>query len=533
MSRRRAARGIRPSHHGDRAVRVRGDGHDRRTSTARWSTRSGRSPVHHALTRITWDMVRDAPRFAESRDVARVLAGAVFVAHNAAFDWRFVGASWSGRAGAAARPHAVHGAAGAQAGAGAAQPLARLAQLLLQHPERGAPPRVRRCARHGAILFRAARPARGARGHALGRARDAAARRAPRPKRRGEPARMSHGPDCSMTAPLVQTRQLGDFRIHALDGGCSGSMAAPCSASCPSRSGSAHPGRRAQPHPARHALPAGRDADALVLIDNGAGNKESRSSARSTASTTTPAGRARRGSRTRSPRRASRPTTSTSSSTRTCTSITPAATRARRGGAVSSCPFPRARYVVQRGEFEYAHLRNERIQASYLPHNFDPSWRRAGSTWWRATWRSCRACGAAHAGPHAAPPVRADPVGRRDGLLPGDVIPTSAHLPLPWIMGYDVEPLVTLESKRTLLAQGAGGAVAAGLRARPRGRVGPARSGRRPADLLTDGPGTTDSRAARHCRLPLALACGRPRVLFRPGPAQGPGPAGRGGRTLT
>jgi len=32
-----------------------------------------------------------------------------------------------------------------------------------------------------------------------------------------------------------------------------------------------------------------------------------------------------------------------------------------------------------------------------------------------------------------------------------DVIPTHAHLPLPWIMGYDVEPLVTLESKRRLL----------------------------------------------------------------------------------
>ena len=34
-----------------------------------------------------------------------------------------------------------------------------------------------------------------------------------------------------------------------------------------------------------------------------------------------------------------------------------------------------------------------------------------------------------------------------------DVIPTMAHLPLPWIMGYDVEPLVTLESKRALLRQ--------------------------------------------------------------------------------
>jgi glyoxylase-like metal-dependent hydrolase (beta-lactamase superfamily II) len=33
----------------------------------------------------------------------------------------------------------------------------------------------------------------------------------------------------------------------------------------------------------------------------------------------------------------------------------------------------------------------------------------------------------------------------------GDVLPTMSHLALPWIMGYDVEPLVTLESKRALV----------------------------------------------------------------------------------
>jgi glyoxylase-like metal-dependent hydrolase (beta-lactamase superfamily II) len=32
-----------------------------------------------------------------------------------------------------------------------------------------------------------------------------------------------------------------------------------------------------------------------------------------------------------------------------------------------------------------------------------------------------------------------------------DLIPTTAHLPLPWIMGYDLEPLRTLESKRAFL----------------------------------------------------------------------------------
>jgi glyoxylase-like metal-dependent hydrolase (beta-lactamase superfamily II) len=32
-----------------------------------------------------------------------------------------------------------------------------------------------------------------------------------------------------------------------------------------------------------------------------------------------------------------------------------------------------------------------------------------------------------------------------------DLAPTAAHVPLPWIMGYDVEPLVTLETKRLIM----------------------------------------------------------------------------------
>jgi glyoxylase-like metal-dependent hydrolase (beta-lactamase superfamily II) len=38
----------------------------------------------------------------------------------------------------------------------------------------------------------------------------------------------------------------------------------------------------------------------------------------------------------------------------------------------------------------------------------------------------------------------------RTACFLADVCPTSAHLPLPWVMGYDLEPLVTLESKRGL-----------------------------------------------------------------------------------
>jgi len=38
-------------------------------------------------------------------------------------------------------------------------------------------------------------------------------------------------------------------------------------------------------------------------------------------------------------------------------------------------------------------------------------------------------------------------------LFCGDVIPTSAHLRLAWVMGYDLYPLTTIEEKKAILAQ--------------------------------------------------------------------------------
>jgi DNA polymerase III epsilon subunit family exonuclease len=50
-------------------------------------------PAICAITRITNEMVREAPSFAEVADlVLAALAGRVFVAHNARFDWGFVSA---------------------------------------------------------------------------------------------------------------------------------------------------------------------------------------------------------------------------------------------------------------------------------------------------------------------------------------------------------------------------------------------------------------------------------------------------------
>ena len=116
--------------------------------------------------------------------------------------------------------------------------------------------------------------------------------------------------------------------------------------------------------------------------------------------------------------------------------------------------FPNARYVVQKGELDWAHFANERTRASYFDRNYDPV---------MAAGRLDLVEGIAQILPGVE--VRPTPghtpfhqsvvlrSGGQTACFLADVCPTSAHLPLPWIMGYDVEPLVTLESKRALFEQ--------------------------------------------------------------------------------
>jgi glyoxylase-like metal-dependent hydrolase (beta-lactamase superfamily II) len=40
-------------------------------------------------------------------------------------------------------------------------------------------------------------------------------------------------------------------------------------------------------------------------------------------------------------------------------------------------------------------------------------------------------------------------------LFPSDLVPTVAHLPFPWVMGYDLFPLTTLETKVRTLTEAA------------------------------------------------------------------------------
>ena len=116
--------------------------------------------------------------------------------------------------------------------------------------------------------------------------------------------------------------------------------------------------------------------------------------------------------------------------------------------------FPRARYFVQRGEYEYAVHTNERTAASYFERNFVPTMESGQLELLENEAEVASGVSVILTPGHT--PYHQSVVIRSAGetaVFLGDLIPTHAHVPLPWIMGYDVEPLVTLESKRGLLAR--------------------------------------------------------------------------------
>jgi glyoxylase-like metal-dependent hydrolase (beta-lactamase superfamily II) len=114
--------------------------------------------------------------------------------------------------------------------------------------------------------------------------------------------------------------------------------------------------------------------------------------------------------------------------------------------------FPGARYVIQKGELEFAGSPNERVRASYMSKNYAPLVEAGvvdvveGSVDLVEGVRLLPTPG--HTPFHQS--VLVESQGETAVFL-ADLCPTSSHLPLPWIMGYDLEPLVTLESKRAVM----------------------------------------------------------------------------------
>jgi glyoxylase-like metal-dependent hydrolase (beta-lactamase superfamily II) len=118
--------------------------------------------------------------------------------------------------------------------------------------------------------------------------------------------------------------------------------------------------------------------------------------------------------------------------------------------------FPNARYVVQAGEYHYATHTNERTAGSYFDDNFVPV-EAAGRFDFVRGEREIVPGMTVIPVPGHTPHLQGILIESRGdkAFFVTDLVPTTAHLPLPWIMGYDVEPLVTLETKRRILPRAA------------------------------------------------------------------------------
>jgi glyoxylase-like metal-dependent hydrolase (beta-lactamase superfamily II) len=130
------------------------------------------------------------------------------------------------------------------------------------------------------------------------------------------------------------------------------------------------------------------------------------------------------------------------------------------GGATTRGPgglaprFPRARYLIRDAEWEDATHPHERNRASYLQDDFVPL-RSAnvvdfftGDVTVKPGVRVERTGG--HTGQHQI--VYFESAGRT-AVFVADLIPTTAHLQDPWVMGYDLFPMETLAFKKRFIRE--------------------------------------------------------------------------------
>ena len=118
--------------------------------------------------------------------------------------------------------------------------------------------------------------------------------------------------------------------------------------------------------------------------------------------------------------------------------------------------FPNARYIVRRGEWEDARHTHERNRGSYFADNYVPVETAGQLTLVDDDVEIMPGVRTVRTGGHTAHHqlVRLESKGRT-AVFMADLMPTSAHVPLPWIMGYDLYPMETLAFKRAFLTEAA------------------------------------------------------------------------------
>ncbi len=116
--------------------------------------------------------------------------------------------------------------------------------------------------------------------------------------------------------------------------------------------------------------------------------------------------------------------------------------------------FPNARYLVSKSEFHAAENPHERDRASYLPENWRPLIESGQLELKDDVYEVVENLSIEQVRGHSET-MQTLKLTRSGETLYGfyDMIPTRHHLPLTWIMSYDLFPTETLEYKKKILPQ--------------------------------------------------------------------------------
>ncbi len=118
--------------------------------------------------------------------------------------------------------------------------------------------------------------------------------------------------------------------------------------------------------------------------------------------------------------------------------------------------FPNARYYVQKAQWDLANSPSLKDRASFMPDNFLPLERHGRLELLEGEQEVAPGVallvGNGHTDGHQMVKVTG---GGETAVFLGDTVPTATHLALPYMMGYDLRPLQTMEEKAKLLAQAA------------------------------------------------------------------------------
>ncbi len=114
--------------------------------------------------------------------------------------------------------------------------------------------------------------------------------------------------------------------------------------------------------------------------------------------------------------------------------------------------FPRAKYYVQKKHWELALQPTDKDRGSFMPEDFMPLMEHGVLEFVEGEFEmfpgiELIVCNG-HTSAQQLPKITD---GKTTMLFCCDLIPTASHVPFPYIMGYDVRPLVTLEEKKRLL----------------------------------------------------------------------------------